>query len=288
MKLVCPAGDFCSSLARQLGCDHVEMERRIFPDGEVNPRIEEAPREVILVNRLVWSDFDVNRYLLEYIFAIKNLREQGTEKISVVMPYLPYSRQDSIFRKGESFTSKYVLEIFRDLEIEDIFAVTFHLHRKGTELVKGVSLHDIPGIDALAYYFKGRVRHPLCVAPDGEAEKWAQRMAEILGGDTACFIKRRDVTTGKINVRGEIPEGRNVIIVDDMISTGETVLEALKICREFNPESVVICAVHGIFSRPVTWDVDVVTTNTVENPYCKVDVTPFAADVIKEFCRTRP
>lgn len=282
MKLVGPKTDFCVSLAHHLACDLVEMDRRIFPDGEINPRILKAPEVAILVNTLSSSTFDPNRYLLEYIFSIKNLREQGTKKIVVIMPYLPYSRQDEIFRKGESFTSKYILEIFKDLGIKDIFAVTFHLHRQRTpHLVKRITLHDIPGVDALRDYLQSyNLENPLFVAPDEEAEKWAQQVADPFEADVAVLQKKRDTATGEIETSGEIPEGRNVIIVDDMISTGGTIKKALEICRRFKSKKVTVCAVHGIFSTSIAWDVDVITTNTIENPYAKADVTPYIAEAI--------
>ncbi len=284
MKLVGPKTAFCVNLAHHTRCDFVEMDRRVFPDGEINPRILEAPKEVILVNMLSSSHFDPNKYLLEYMFAIKNLKERGTETIVLVMPYLPYSRQDAIFRKGESFTSKYVLEIFNGLGVTDIFSVTYHLHRqRAVNLVKGIDLHGISGADALGDYLNQcNLASPLCVAPDEEAEQWAERVAEILKGDTAVLEKRRDTTTGEIETSGRIPEKRTIIIVDDMISTGKTIQNAIKICRQFKAVAITVCAVHGIFSQPVAWDVPVITTNTIENPYATVDVTPLIAECIAQ------
>jgi ribose-phosphate pyrophosphokinase len=282
MKVVGPKTDFCLNLAHSLHYDFVEMDKRVFPDGEINPRIMEAPREVILVNTLSSHDFDPNRYLMEYIFSIKNLRERGTELIILVMPYLPYSRQDAVFREGESFTSKFVLEIFRYLGIKDIFAVTFHLHRQRTvNQIEGITLHDVSGIDALRDYITP-AENPLFLAPDEEAEKWARNMAEHFQGEVAVLQKRRDTTTGAIETCGEIPEGRNVVIVDDMISTGSTILKALKICTQVKSKTVMVAAVHGIFSRSVHWDVPLITTNTVENPYAKADVTPYIAKAIAQ------
>lgn len=284
MKLVGPQTAFCVDLAQHIRCDFVEMDRRVFPDGEINPRIREAPKEVILVNTLSSSHFDPNKYLLEYVFAIKNLKERGTDTIVLVMPYLPYSRQDAVFRKGESFTAKYVLEIFRELDVTDIFSVTYHLHRqRAVDLVKGIDLHDVSGINALGDYLgQYKPKSPLCVAPDEEAEQWAERVAEILDGDTAVLEKRRDKVTGEIETRGDIPEKRKVIIVDDMISTGKTIQNAVKICRQFKAVDIIVCAVHGIFSQSVAWDVPIITTNTIENLYAKVDVTPYIAERLSQ------
>ncbi|MBU7047130.1 MAG: ribose-phosphate pyrophosphokinase [Theionarchaea archaeon] len=282
MKVVGPKTDFCLNLAHSLQYDFVEMDRRVFPDGEINPRIMEAPKEVILVNTLSSHCFDPNRYIMEYIFSIKNLKERGTELIILVMPYLPYSRQDAVFREGESFTSKYLLEIFKYLGIKDIFAVTFHLHRqRAVNLIEGITLFDVSGIDALRDYITPG-EDPLFLAPDGEAEKWARKMAEPFQGEVAVLQKRRDTATGAIETCGEIPERRNVIIVDDMISTGGTILKALEVCTQVKSRTVTVAAVHGIFSRSVHWDVPLITTNTVENPYAKVDVAPYIAKAIAQ------
>jgi ribose-phosphate pyrophosphokinase len=145
-------------------------------------------------------------------------------------------------------------------------------------------LHNVSGIIALADYLKEyTLSDPICLAPDEEAEKWAQEVADTIDGEVAVLRKRRDVNTGDIQTVGEIPTGRNVIIVDDMISTGTTILNALSICREFNARRVVVGVVHGIFSRPVDWNVEIVTTNTIENPYALVDVTPYLAEALWEF-----
>lgn len=289
MKLVGPRTEFCLNLARHLKVDFVEMERRVFPDGEINPRIVEAPREALLVNVLSSQKFDPNKYLLEYLFSVKNLRERGTEKIVLVMPYLPYSRQDAVFREGESFTSKYILDVFKNVGVEDIFAVTFHLHRqKRMNLVKGLTLHEVSGVDALGDFLELRQQEGenlLVLAPDEEAQKWAEDVAKKIGGDVAVLEKRRDTITGAIQTHGELPEGKDVIIVDDMISTGGTMVKALEICKKFKSRKVTVCAVHGIFSRPQTWEVEVITTNTIENPYARVDVTPYVAEAIKKTIR---
>lgn len=283
MKLVGPRTNFCEMLADHLHCDFVEMERRIFPDGEINPRILEAPENVILVNTLSSEMFDPNRYLLEYVFAIKNLTDRGTKNITLVMPYFPYSRQDAIFRKGESFTSKYIIELFKELGITKIFAVTLHLHRQKKPLVPGITLHNISGVNALQEYITlCDFENPLFLAPDEEAEKWARHMAESFNAKIAVLTKKRNVKTGSIEVCGGVPENQQVIIVDDMISTGGTVLKALEICRQSGSTPVMVCAVHGIFSNPITWNVDVVTTNTIENPCAAVDVTPYIAQVLSQ------
>jgi ribose-phosphate pyrophosphokinase len=289
MKLIGPKTTFCLDLAHCLGFDFLEMERRVFPDGEVNPRIMEAPREVLLVNTLSSDRFDPNRYVLEYIFAIKNLRERGTESIVVLMPYLPYSRQDAVFRKGESFTSKYILELFRDLGVRTLFSVTFHLHRQQTgDFVPGITLHDVSGIDALRDYLMRQYiweEQPIFVAPDEEAGKWAQRVAGPVNGEVFIFEKRRNHATGAIETCGEIPEGRNVIIIDDMISTGGTIRNAVEICKNFKARKIVVGAVHGIFSRPPLpdIDIDIVTTNTIENPCAAVDMAPYLARALSQY-----
>jgi ribose-phosphate pyrophosphokinase len=144
-------------------------------------------------------------------------------------------------------------------------------------------LHDVSGIDALTN-FNPEVESPLFVAPDEEAEKWAHQMAEPFSGEVAVLKKKRNKTTGEVETSGEISEKRNVIIVDDMISTGGTIQKAITICKSFHALTITVCAVHGIFSRPVTWDKDItiITTNTVENPYMTADVTPQIAEAVTQ------
>jgi len=278
------------NLASHLGYKFIPMDVRAFPDGEVNPRIvlEEIPEEVVLVNTITQSDFNVNRYLVECLFAAKNLADAGVGDVRLVMPYLPYARQDAVFRPGESYSSRYVFELFASLGVKWIFAVTTHMHRHETFLnfVSGINGYNVSGFVPLAHYLKDNfnLHNPFVLGPDGEAGKWASEVAEIVGGESYSLKKKRDRTTGAIKTFGDVTvlEGRDVIIVDDVISTGGTVVAATR--KIERAHRIFVAVVHGIFMKGTDMfsGATMVTTNTVENPFSRVDVSAAIAHAIEQ------
>ena len=121
--------DFAKKLATALGSKFVPFEQRVFPDGEVCPRIlGDVEKNAIVANRMSLP-LEPNKYFIETLLLIKNLQELGVENIDVVMPYFVYARQDKIFRDGEPFSYKFVLETLHRAGVNRFFTVSSHAER---------------------------------------------------------------------------------------------------------------------------------------------------------------
>ncbi len=259
MILVGPADEFNRSIASKMGIPLVDMQRRVFPDGELCPRIKIEKEdqlkgeEVILSLRMPSKSCNPNSYLIEVILTIRNLREHvGASSIQVVMPYFPYARQDNIFRPGEPLSAKYVANLLEEAGAERVYAVTVHLHRVGSfpglfQRAQGVNISGFPSLAAALKQMD--LIDPYIIAPDEEAVVWAKEVAEHLGTkDYTAFIKERDVETGEIKttIKEINVKNRDAVVVDDIVSTGGTMANAVEAVRKMGARKVYSAFVHPV------------------------------------------
>ncbi|MBR9681609.1 MAG: ribose-phosphate diphosphokinase, partial [Candidatus Altiarchaeota archaeon] len=246
--------DFGKKIAKGLDIAFMAFEDRVFTDGELCPNIlfEAAPKkdsEVILAMNK-HSTESINDYTLKAYFMAKTLHDMNL-KVKLVFPYYSYARQDKVFRPGEPLSSTHVAQMF-DPIITDFITVTAHLQRRTSiaPLFNHAKAHNVSGIPALVRELP-EIENPYILGPDTESIHWAKEMAEIMNvPDYGAFTKTRDVNTGAIKVStGTIElKGRNVLIVDDMVSTGGTMLKGIELARKVGAQSVHVSFVHPILA----------------------------------------
>jgi ribose-phosphate pyrophosphokinase len=290
---------FGKSLAEDLKSDYVKVDRRVFPDGELCPRIELNEEinvdgsDVILAFQKFRNETP-NDYLMNFLITLRNLKDMGAKRVICVFPYMTYARQDKKFRDGEPFTVDIVAKLLDFSGADYLITLTSHTHRRDNiiDLFGSCEAYNVSGIPALAEQVKKmNLKNPFILGPDGESIQWAEEMAKIIGTkEFASLKKQRDVNTGEIKtISQEIDlKSKDVVIVDDIISTGKTMLNAIKFSREAGANSVTLAAVHGLMVGDIMEQfsklevLDVVTTNTVENPVSKADVIPLVSGKIRE------
>ncbi len=257
MLLVGPDDSFNRMLSEKIGASLIPMERRVFPDGEVCPRIMDEVRgsDVVLSLRMKAGRCKPNEYLLEVLFTIRNLREHmNSGEITLVMPYFPYARQDAIFRLGEPLSSKYVAELLESSGVNKIISITVHLHRIGSfsNLFDRTKAINLSGFEPLAEELRLLdLKNPFILGPDTESINWAKELAEFYGAEEYdAFTKKRDLRTGQIRtiVKKIDLSGRDVVVVDDMVSTGGTMANAVKAAKEMGARLVVSAFVHPVLA----------------------------------------
>ncbi len=295
MLLVGPEDDFNIRIARGLGLKLVPLERRIFPDGEICPRVQKEVRgsDVVLSLRMKSGVGKPNDYLLEVLFTLRNLRRHmGAGDITLIMPYFPYARQDAIFRTGEPLSPSYLAEMLEEAGANSIVSVTVHLHRLGSfsEIFKKIKATNLSGFKALSESVKRLpLKDPFIIGPDTESIHWARELAQFCGiEEYDAFRKERDLETG--DIRTYIKEidlkDRDVIVVDDMVSTGGTMANAVAAAREMGARLVVSAFVHPIL---VPGSIDkilgagadiIIATDTIEWRGSKASVTRDIIDTL--------
>jgi len=241
------AQSMCAALGVQLGKAHTIP----FPDGELIVKLDEDVRGKDVFVVLSTSE-PVNENLMELLVFIDCLRRASAGRVTCVIPYFGYARQD---RKDEGrvpITAKLVANLITAAGADRVLAIDLHAAQIQGFFDKPVD--HLSATPVFVEYFQGmrdQLSNLCLVSPDVGNVKVAESMANVLGGELAIINKRRlsgsSVTTG--NLIGSV-EGKTVLMFDDMISTAGTVCEAAKLVMERGATDVIAAATHAVLVGP--------------------------------------
>lgn len=280
-----------TKVARELGVKSVKLEIKRFPDGEKYLRVlEDVKGEDAIVIQSINRTPD--ELLFEYLLLVDTLRDLGAKRIVSFIPYFAYARQDERFNPGEALSFKTVSKLIESVGTDEIYTIDMHQHRalKSSDVFK-IPCHNLSAIPLLADYVEkaGNLKRPLIIGPDAEAEQWARLAAEKLHTDYDVFEKKRlGSESVQIRPRKADAKNRDVLIVDDIISTGGTIVEALKILFSQGATKIDVACTHPILVGGAlakiyeTGAQNVVGTDTVASPVSYVSVAPLIAQQIRK------
>lgn len=233
-------------LAKALGLPFEPVSIHRFPDGESLLRTPaHLPSTVALCRSLHFP----NDKLLELLLVSGHLREQGVERILLVAPYLCYMRQDKAFHPGEVVSQRILGRLLAD-HLDGIFTVDAHLHRvhRLEEAIPVDPAINLTATGPMARFLEENLEDPLLVGPDEESEQWVAAIAERQQLDYVVARKRR---LGDEEVEIALPEhdyrGRQVVLVDDVASTGRTLERTALALAPLGPASVSVLVTHALF-----------------------------------------
>ncbi|MFH1403394.1 MAG: ribose-phosphate diphosphokinase [Candidatus Altiarchaeota archaeon] len=270
-------------VSKQLKCPAGKTDIRKFPDGEIYVRVETevAGKECAVIQSTRSSDD-----FMEIIFLMDALRDAGATQIHLMAPYLGYMRQDKVFKEGEALSAKTILKTLHELA-DSISTINCHFLNSGGETVfNSVNFMNLDAIPTIVDYMRKDLKNPVVIAPDKGSLTYAKAASEMLGCQFNHLEKTRisgeevSVEDKKLNVNK-----KDVLMIDDIISTGGTIIEASKIIRKYRPASINVACVHGLFLSGVKQFqgvVDrIVSTNTIESPISKISVARIIADDLR-------
>ena len=277
-------------IARELDLKVSEVEIKRFPDGEKYIRINEDldDQNVAIVQSIHHSPDEL---LFEYFLLCDTVRDLGANKVIAVLPYFAYARQDSRFNPGEAVSFKIIAKLIEDAGTAELLSVDMHRHRvERVSDVFRVPVHNLTAAPLLAEYIKRNVKleEPIVIGPDEESEQWASMAAEVIGADHDVLEKKRlgaDKVEIKTRALGVL--GRDVLIMDDIISTGGTIVEASKILKRQGARRIFVACTHPILVHDALARIYesgaefVVGTNTVPSPISYVSVALPVADALR-------
>lgn len=284
--------NLAGKIASLLEAEHVVFEYKLFPDGESYIRlpvekVNVEGQDIVLVQSLYPQQ---DKRLVELFFMLDLVKRLGASRVIVVAPYLAYSRQDKEFRPGENISILTVLKILEKLGT-DIF-LTVDIHKE--DVLKEVSMKalNVCIYEEVASFLRGKVlpSETVILGPDKGALGRAKSVASLLGCEYDYLEKSRDRITGEIAVKPKELNvaDRNVVIVDDIISTGGTIALAAKSVKELGAKRVIAICTHGLFvrnavERMISSGVDeIVTSDSILTPYTKISVAKPVAQIIKQ------
>ncbi|GAB4365473.1 MAG: ribose-phosphate pyrophosphokinase [Kiloniellaceae bacterium] len=275
-------------LAAAFDAEIAQMSRRQFPDGESYLRYDTSPagRSVVLLSSLDRPDGK----FLPLVFAAATARELGAASVGLVAPYLAYMRQDKRFHSGEAVTSTLFARLLSQ-EIGWLVTVDPHLHRHSSlaEIysVPAVAVHAAP---LLAAWIRSNVERPLLIGPDSESAQWVGAVAEAAAAPHVVLEKVRH---GDLDVEVSVPQVERwrthvPVLVDDIVSSGRTLIETVGHLQRAGMQPPVCVAVHGLFAGDAYQDliaagaVRIVTTNTVHHQSNAIDVASLLAGAVQD------
>jgi ribose-phosphate pyrophosphokinase len=235
-------------IARHLGVELCRVNLGRFADGEISVRIDENVRgnDVFIVQ----PTNPPAENIMEMLLLIDAARRASAARITCVMPYYGYARQDRKDQPRVPIGAKLMANMIASAGVDRVLGIDFHQHQlQGFFDVPVDHLYAMPVFTA--HYRRMQLGDPVVVAPDVGSAKMARGFAKRLNASLAIIDKRRPQpnVSEVVNVVGEV-EGRDCILVDDMIDTAGTVTEASRALKKLGAQDIYICATHALLSGP--------------------------------------
>lgn len=279
--------DLGEEIAKLTGFEKVYVASKNFPDGESYVRLEDsvAHEHVAIIQT---TSMPQNLHLMQLAFMTNAAKRNGATKVTAVVPYLAYARQDKIFLEGENASIETVAAMLKAAGTDDLITVNIHAETALSRF--SFPAKNTSAIPLLAEYFvKMGHKKAFALAPDKGALYIADQARTILEGESGSLEKQRDRFTGQIVQTGRHinVKGKAVIVFDDIISTGGTIIGAAKILHERGASRVYAACVHGILVGDSEKRIsaagveEIVSTDSIPGKTSKVSLAPLLSGELK-------
>ena len=274
-------------MSEKLGLPLLSAEFRVFADGESKFTLHEKVEGKSVF--IVQSTYNpVDQHLFQLLLASHQLSEAGA-KVTAVVPYLAYARQDKEFLPGEGVTLGVIAHLMRSMGVRRLVTVDIHS-------AEGLALFSFPtysvsAVPSLVEYVRTELalKDPVVMSPDFGGSKRTEAFAQLYGAKFLQLTKTRDRTTGGVSLKESKLDvtGKEVIIVDDIISQGDTVKAAADaVIKQGAKQALAVC-VHGLFAGDALQKLEktavgpIICSNTVPSKFSKVDVSDALASHLR-------
>ena len=271
--------DLAKKIAKKIHAQFVKTELKLFPDGESKITLKKIPKvEHVIVVQSTYPPVDTN--LIQALSLISH-SQQFSKKITLIIPYMGYARQDREFLPGEIITMRVLAKLFKAVGVTNLIVVDIHslIGLKHFEIKK----QNVSAIPDLAMYFKKlKLKDVLVVSPDQGGKDRAKKFAENLKVEYIALSKKRDRKTGKvqiINSKLNHVVGRDLILVDDMISTGGSIIKAAEFLRKQKCRKIYVACTHALLINDAETRIkkagvtQIISTNTIPGNTSIVDIS---------------
>ncbi len=276
-----------TELGARLGAQVIVPEVRTFPDGEIYVRIdaELTGHDVILCGSL----HPPQHKFLIVAFLAGTARDLGATRVGLVAPYLAFMRQDFRFKPGEGITASYFAKLMSQT-VDWLVTVDPHLHRldalSAIYSIPTTVAHAAPAIGA---WIAKEITAPVIVGPDAESEQWVKAVATACGAPFIILEKTRrgDRDVSVSAATGRTWNGHTPVLVDDIVSTGRTLIEATRMLRAAGSAPPLCVGIHAVFADAVHDDLvaagasGIITCNTIGHATNRIAVDDSIAEATR-------
>ena len=278
--------DLAKRLARKLKAVYIETETKIFPDGESKITLRKIPKKsVILVVQSTYPPVDTN--LLQALSIISQVRKISSRTFAII-PYMGYARQDKQFLSGEVITMSVVAKMLQSAGAKKVIVVDIHSNTALNHF--NIPTENVSAVPELANYFKKlNLKNPLVVSPDVGGSSRSKKFASLLKTDFIVLKKHRDRKTGRVSIQTAKVDvqGKDLILVDDIISTGGSIIKAAQFLKKQKCKRVFVACTHGLLVEGAEKKIRkagvsrIISTNTIPGNTSKVDVSGILAKSVQ-------
>jgi ribose-phosphate pyrophosphokinase len=269
--------DLANKIAKSLQAELAVASIRIFSDGESSIRLGKVQKNCIVVQS---THPPTDRHIMQLLMMAKKCMDDGAQDVCAVIPYLAYARQDRAFLEGEVVSIALVAKLFETIGIKHIITVDIH-----SQLAMSYfqSIQNVSSVRMLADYAANmKLRDPIAVSPDVGGTNRAKEFARHLNIDFISLKKSRHRLTGEVTIDESIDvdiSKRDAILIDDIISSGGSVIKASEILRKLGVGRVYAMCAHALLIQDAAEKIksagvnDIISTNSVPGEYSKVDLS---------------
>ena len=277
--------ELAKKLSKKINANLVKSEVRIFADGESKTTLNgKISKKKSIVVQSIYPPVDTN--LIQALSLISKAKETSSEVIAVI-PYMGYARQDREFLPGEIVTMKVLGKLFKGAGASKIIAVDIHSMISFKHFT--IKTKNVSAIPELVLYIKKlRLKNPLVVSPDQGGKERAREFAKELGSEYIALEKTRDRKTGKVQIKTKDIDvaNRDLILVDDMISTGESIVKATQFLKKQKCKKVYVACTHALLMNDAEKKIKkvgvtkIISANTIPGKTSIVDISNTIAKAI--------
>ena len=278
--------DVAKKLAKKLKANIVKSQVRIFADGESKITLSgKISKKKSIVVQSIYPPVDTN--LIQALSLISKAKETSSEVVAVI-PYMGYARQDREFLPGEIVTMKVLGKLFKGAGASKIISVDIHSMIGFKHFA--IKTEYVSAIPELVQYFKKlSLKNPLVVSPDQGGKERAKAFARELGSEYLALEKKRDRKTGKVQIKTKnLAEviNRDLILVDDMISTGGSIVKATQFLKKQKCKKVYVACTHALLMNDAEKRIKkagvtkIISANTIPGKTSIVDISNTIAKAI--------
>ncbi|MFB0502400.1 MAG: ribose-phosphate diphosphokinase [Candidatus Bathyarchaeia archaeon] len=281
--------ELARKLSESLNMPLANNKTKRFPDGEFYFKFEEkVGGEDLLIVQSLYPPQDA--HLVEFLLIVHTAKDLGAKSIRAFVPYLAYSRQDERYLEGEGVSAAMVAQLCEDLGVKVLYTIDVH---NGNVLKRyRIPVLNLTAAGELAKYFTSKsLKNPFVVSPDDEemAIERAEHAARTISADYDYFEKTRDHYTGEIETFSKRLDvlGRDVIIIDDIISTGNTAANAARMLKQQGARKIFAGVSHALLRGDALKTLkeagveEIAGTDSVVNEFAKVSVAPVLAEALR-------
>lgn len=280
--------NLAAKIAQDLRAELIPVDVRIFTDSESRIKMGDVKKKNCVIVQSTYPPAD--RHLLQTLMMIKKCKDDLAADICTVIPYMAYARQDRVFQDGEVISIELIAKLLETAGNKRL--ITIDIHSSLALSYFRIDVQNISSIPLLANHAANNIKlnRTVVVSPDAGGIERAYEFAKILGSDIIALKKWRDRNSGEIFFDDKLEcniAHRDVVLVDDIISSGGSIVKACQILKKNKADKIYAMCVHALLVEDAAEKIraagvqEIISTNSIPSRYAKVDISPIISACLR-------